>query len=108
MVVSFGRTSSTDCHEDFLLSLNVYYFPFTAGQDSSSLSLCEEFPRLLGDSSHALRMHMASAISVLFVRHVSGNSAVPAPRDHQYKCFDNISRILVRSLTETVVVSEWR
>ena len=51
---------------------------------------------------------MASAISVLFVRHVSGNSAVPAPRDHQYKCFDNISRILVRSLTETVVVSEWR
>ncbi|XP_066028150.1 serine-protein kinase ATM isoform X2 [Pocillopora verrucosa] len=76
-----------------------------AGQDSSSLSLCEEFPRLLGDSSHALRMHMASAISVLFVRHVSGNSAVPAPRDHQYKCFDNISRILVRSLTETVVPS---
>ena len=108
MVVSFGRTSSTDCHEDFLFKLKFLLLPFTAGQDSSSLSLCEEFPRLLGDSSHALRMHMASAISVLFVRHVSGNSAVPAPRDHQYKCFDHISRLLVRSLTETVLVSEWR
>ena len=50
-------------------------------------------------------MHMASAISVLFVRRISENGAVPAPRYHQYKCFDHISRILVQSLTDTVLVS---
>lgn len=90
-----------------MLSFNGCYCLFAAGQESSSLSLCEEFPKLLGDSSHALRMYMASAISVLFVRHISETSAVPSPKEHQYRIFDHISQILVQSLTNTVVVSEW-
>ena len=67
--------------------------------------MCVEFPKLLRDSSHALRMHMASAISVLFVRHISEASAVPAPREHQYKIFDEVSQLLVKSVTDSVAVS---
>lgn len=78
---------------------------FLAVQESVSLSLCEEFPKLLSDSSHLLRMHMASAISVLFVRHISEASAVPAPREHQYKIFSKVSQILVQSVTDSVAVS---
>ncbi|CAH3032263.1 unnamed protein product [Porites lobata] len=73
-----------------------------AVKESSSLSLSEEFPKLLGDSSHLLRTYMASAIKVLFVRHVTNASAVPAPRDHQYEMFERVAQILVQSLTETV------
>ena len=74
--------------------------------DSAFLPLSQEFPKLLADSSHMLRVHMASAISVLFVRHVTEASAVPAPRDHQYKMFEHVAQILVQSLTDTAAVSE--
>ena len=77
-----------------------------AVKESSSLSLSEEFPKLLGDSSHLLRTYMASAIKVLFVRHVTNASAVPAPRDHQYEMFERVAQILVQSLTETAAVSK--
>ena len=49
---------------------------------------------------------MAFAIKVLFVRHVTNTSAVPAPRDHQYEMFEHVAQILVQSLTETVAVSK--
>ena len=78
---------------------------FEAVKESSSLSLSEEFPRLLGDSSHLLRTYMASAIKVLFVQHVTEVSVIPAPRDRQYKMFQHVAQILVQSLTETVAVS---
>ena len=87
-------------------SNNNYYSCLSVVKDSVSLSLSEEFPRLLGDSSQMLRMYMASAVSVLFVRHVAETSAVPAPREHQYKMFEKVAQILVQSLTETVAVSE--
>ena len=75
-------------------------------KESVSLSLTEEFPKLLGDSSHMLRMYMASAINVLFLRHVADASVVPAPRHRQYKIFEQVAQILVQSLTDTMAVSE--
>ena len=77
-----------------------------AVKESSSLSLSEEFPKLLCDSSQLLRTYMASAIKVLFMSHVTNASAVPAPRDHQYRMFEHVAQILVQSLTETVAVSK--
>ena len=90
-----------------LIGFMVPIFTLSAAvKESSSLSLSEEFPKLLGDSSHLLRTYMASAIKVLFVRHVTNASAVPAPRDHQYEMFERVAQILVQSLTETVAVSK--
>jgi len=74
-------------------------------EESVTLSLSEEFPKLLRDSSHSLRMHMASAVGVLFVRYISEDCAVPAPREHQYKTFDKVSQILVQSVTSSVALS---
>lgn len=82
-----------------------YFLLFSVVQESVSLSLSDEFPKLLSDSSHTLRMHMASAVGVLFVRYISEGCPVPAPREHQYKIFDKVSRILVQSVTGSVAVS---
>ena len=78
---------------------------FSVVQESVSLSLSEEFPKLLSDSSHSLRMHMASAVGVLFIRYISEDCAVPAPREYQFKIFTKVSQILVESLTGSVAVS---
>lgn len=82
-----------------------YFRLFSVVQESVSLSLSDEFPKLLSDSSHTLRMHMASAVGVLFVRYISEGCAVSAPREHQYKIFDKVSQILVQSVTGSVAVS---
>ena len=87
-----------------VLSLDCFLL-FSVVQESVSLSLSEEFPKLLSDSSHSLRMYMASAVGVLFVRYISEDCAVPAPREHQHKIFDKISQILVQSVTDSVAVS---
>ena len=49
---------------------------------------------------------MASAINVLFLRHVADASVVPAPRHRQYEIFEQVAQILVQSLTDTMAVSE--
>ena len=91
-------------YEGFPFSFDCFFL-FSVAEESVSLSLSEEFPKLLSDSSHSLRMHMASAVGVLFVRYISEDCAVPAPREHQYKIFDKVSQILVQSVTSSVAVS---
>ena len=88
-----------------MISSLLYNICFSAANESAALSLSEEFPKLLGDSSHLIRTRMASAVIVLFVRHTSEGCAVPAPREHQYSMFEHIAQILVQSLTETVAES---
>lgn len=74
------------------------HFFISGTTESGSQPLHKEFPQLLSDCSHCVRMYMACAISSLFVSHNSDTSVTPTPKSNQYAAFELISQMLVQSL----------
>ncbi len=60
------------------------------------------FPELLCDKSHAVRMYMAEAIGIVFLKFKSNNLSNPEKPAIQDELFDIVTRYLTKSLVDEV------
>ena len=65
------------------------------------------FPQLLRDPSHAVRMYMAEAIGIVFLKFKTKNLSVPEEPAIQDKLFDIVARALAEALVVEVSLIIW-
>ena len=70
--------------------------------DASKTHLSRLFPELLCDSSHAVRMYMAEAIGIVFLKSKSKSLSIPEMPVVQDELFDIVTRCLSKSLVVQV------
>ena len=73
----------------------------------SSVHISHLFPELLCDASHVVRMYMAEAIGILFLKFKSNNLSVPETPTIQDELFDIVARCLATSLAVEVSNKLW-
>ena len=89
------------------LRLNMYYLspPLIDSAEEGELSLCEALVRMVNDSDHAVRMHMAWAVTVLYRSRVEGVELGAWPllsREEQRDVFQQVNKMLQKAYLVTV------